>query len=162
MDGRMLEDVAAISRRLRSAAGNPALPVALRGSSMGGYVAILAAPIVNASAVVAICPAGAEALRRGLAAGSLRFDADVAAVDAFLARHELEAAVQSLAVPLLLLHAEGDEQVPAQHSRELARRFADRESRLIVVPGGHHRWVQHDEELQAVSVRFIQRALGGA
>jgi uncharacterized protein len=162
MDGRVLEDVAAIARRLRSAADNPALPLAVRGSSMGGYVAILAAALVDASAVVAICPAGAEGMRRGLAAGSLRFDADVAAVDAFLASHELETAVQSLAAPLLLLHAEGDEQVPAQHSRELARRFARRESRLIVVPGGHHRSVQHDEELQTVSLRFMQRAFAGA
>jgi hypothetical protein len=33
-------------------------------------------------------------------------------------------------------------------------------SRLIVVPGGHHRSIQHDQELQAVSLRFIERALG--
>jgi hypothetical protein len=33
------------------------------------------------------------------------------------------------------------------------------ESRLIAVPGGHHRSIQHDEELQAVSVGFIERAL---
>jgi hypothetical protein len=33
-------------------------------------------------------------------------------------------------------------------------------SRLITVPGGHHRSVQHDDELQAVSLKFIQRALG--
>ncbi len=31
-------------------------------------------------------------------------------------------------------------------------------SRLIAVPGGHHRSVQHDPDLQAVSVRFIERA----
>ena len=30
---------------------------------------------------------------------------------------------------------------------------------LIVVPGGHHRSIQHDAELQAVSMRFIDRAL---
>jgi hypothetical protein len=32
-------------------------------------------------------------------------------------------------------------------------------SRLITVPGGHHRSIQHDEELQAVSLKFIVRAL---
>jgi hypothetical protein len=33
-------------------------------------------------------------------------------------------------------------------------------SRLITLPGGHHRSVQHDRELQAVSLRFVERALG--
>jgi uncharacterized protein len=36
------------------------------------------------------------------------------------------------------------------------------ESRLIAVPGGHHRSIQHDDELQAVSVGFIERALDSA
>ena len=30
-------------------------------------------------------------------------------------------------------------------------------SRLVVVPGGHHRSVQHDPELQALAVRFVAR-----
>ncbi len=162
MDARVLEDVASIAAALRSAAGDQAMPIALRGSSMGGYVAILAAPLVGAAAVVAICPASAEGLRRGLAAGTPRFSADVPALDALLAGHDLHDAVQSLEVPLLLLHAEGDEQVPVEHSRELARHMRSPHSRLITVPGGHHRSIQHDEELQAVSLRFIERALPGA
>ena len=62
-------------------------------------------------------------------------------------------------MPVLLLHAEGDEQVPVEHSRELAAALHAPGSRLIVVPGGHHRSIQHDGELQAVSLRFIERAL---
>ena len=31
---------------------------------------------------------------------------------------------------------------------------------MIVLPGGHHRSIQHDQELQAVSLRFIEQALG--
>ena len=74
--------------------------------------------------------------------------------------HDLHEIVASLEMPVLLLHAEGDEQVPVEHSRELATRFASPSSRLITVPGGHHRSVQHDEELQAVSLKFIERAFG--
>ena len=147
-----------MAAQLRAAIGDPEAPIALRGSSMGGYLAILAAPVVGARAVVAICPASAAGLRRGLASGALRFDADAAAVDRFLAGHDLHEEVQRLAVPLLLLHAEGDEQVPVEHTRELATRLQAPGSRLIVLPGGHHRSVQHDEELQAVSVKFIERA----
>jgi hypothetical protein len=31
---------------------------------------------------------------------------------------------------------------------------------MIAVPGGHHRSVQHDPELRAISLRWIKRALG--
>jgi alpha-beta hydrolase superfamily lysophospholipase len=159
MDGRVLEDVAAISALLRARIGAPEAPIALRGSSMGGYLAILAASLVSADAVVAICPASAARLRRALAAGEVRFDADVPALEEFLETHDLEDAVRSLDAPLLLLHAEGDEQVPVEHSRELAAHMRSRGSRLITVPGGHHRSVQHDAELQAASIRFLERAL---
>jgi alpha-beta hydrolase superfamily lysophospholipase len=155
-----LEDVAAVGARLRHALGNAEAPLAVRGSSMGGYLAILSAPVLRAGAAVAICPASAEGLRRGLHEGRFGFVADMEALDAFLDAHDLMQAARSLTMPLLLLHAEGDERVPVAHSRELAAVLAVPESRLIVMPGGHHRSIQHDEELQAVSLRFIQRSLG--
>lgn len=159
MDGRAIEDVAQVAALLRSATGDPAVPIALRGSSMGGYLAIVAAKAADARAVVAICPASGEGLLRGLRAGRFGFAADIDAVEAVLTSHELFAAVKSLTAPLLLLHAEGDEQVPVEQSRELAAYARSPGSRLIALPGGHHRSVQHDEEMQAVSLRFIQRAL---
>ncbi len=160
MDGRVLEDVGRMAALLRTRIGGAAAPLALRGSSMGGYLAIIASPVIDAAAVVAICPASPEGLRRGLRAETPRFAADVPALEAFLSAHDLARAVASLQAPLLLLHAEGDEQVPVQHSRELARSFSSPRSRLITVPGGHHRSIQHDQELQAVSLRFIERAIG--
>jgi uncharacterized protein len=160
MDGRALDDAVAIADRLRERLGDDDAPLAIRGSSMGGYLAIVCAAPLRAGAVVAICPASATALRRGLAEDRFTFAADTDALDAFLAGHELDPAVAALRAPLLLLHAEGDEQVPVEHSRELAQRTTVRGSRLIAVPGGHHRSVQHDPELQAVSLRFIEQALG--
>jgi pimeloyl-ACP methyl ester carboxylesterase len=159
MDARAIADVASIATRLRSAIGDPAAPIALRGSSMGGYLAIVAADLVDAAAIVAICPASAEGLRRGLRSGALQFDADLDALDGLLAANDLHGVVQSLERPLLLMHAEGDEQVPVEHSRELAALTVHPESRLIAVPGGHHRSIQHDAELQAVSLRWIVRML---
>jgi pimeloyl-ACP methyl ester carboxylesterase len=158
MDGRALVDVARIAALLRERAGVEA--IALRGSSMGGYLALVTASDVGACAVVAICPASADGLRRSLRAGEHRFDADPAQLDALLAEHDdLHTIVGELEVPVLLLHAEGDEAVPVEFSRELAGHMSDPASRLVVVPGGHHRSVQHDGELQALSTRFIERAL---
>jgi len=159
MDGRAIEDVAAIAALLRSRVAAPDLAVALRGSSMGGYLAIVAAATAGAKAVIAICPASSEGLRRGLKAEGLGFDADVDALDRLLSEHDLHGSVESLPVPLLLLHAEGDEQVPVEHSRELAGRTSNPRSRLITVRGGHHRSVQHDPELQAVSLHWLVSAL---
>jgi alpha-beta hydrolase superfamily lysophospholipase len=166
MDAGVLDDVASMAdllrRRMAERLGpdGPAPGVALRGSSLGGYVAILAAPVARARAVVALCPASAEGLLRGLTHGSLRFEADRPALEEFLIAHDVQSAVASLTIPLLLLHAEGDEQVPVEHSRELAQHATHPQSRLVTVPGGHHRSVQHDPELNAVALRFLGRTLG--
>ncbi len=157
MDAGAVGDVAAMAGVLRERLGDPEARVALRGSSMGGYLAILAAPAADARAVIAICPASGEALRRGLVSGAFGFEADVPALVEMLERHDLHAAVESLTVPVLMLHAEGDEQVPVEHSRELATRFSARGSRLITVPGRHHRSVQHDPELRAISLRWLSQ-----
>lgn len=165
LDGGAVDDVLMFVVHLASTLGDRDAPIALRGSSMGGYLAILAAAEgsargVRTDAVVAICPAGGEGLRRALDEGRFSFGADRAALGAFLDEHDLAAAARSLTVPVLLLHAEGDEQVPIAHSRELAEVLTAPDSRLIAVPGGHHRSIQHDQELQAVSLRFIRRSLG--
>ena len=159
LGGDVLHDVAAMAGRLREALGDPEAPLAIRGSSMGGYLAILASPVIGAGATVAICPASAEGLRRGLAADRFIFRADHDGLARFLDAHDPRDVVPSVTTPLLLMHAEGDEQVPIAHSRELAALAGGPGSRLIAVPGGHHRSVQHDQELQAVSLRFIVRAL---
>jgi alpha-beta hydrolase superfamily lysophospholipase len=147
-----LADLAAMARLLPAGA-----PLALRGSSMGGYLAIVAAAGLGARAVVAICPASAQGMRRGLHAGAFDFRADTDALDALLAEHDEMLAARDLDVPLLLLHAEGDERVPVEHSRALAG-IAPR-ARLIAVPGGHHRSVQHDGELQATALRWLEKTL---
>jgi uncharacterized protein len=159
LDGRALDDIVGMAGVLRAAVGE-SLPIALRGSSMGGCFALLAAGSVGAAAVVAICPARPAGLARAVEAGTLGFDADVPSLSALLDGYDLYDVVAALDVPVLLLHADGDEQVPVEHSRELADHFALPESRLITVPGGHHRSVQHDDELQAVSLKFIERTIG--
>jgi uncharacterized protein len=161
MDGRAVNDVAVMADLLRERMPD-GTPVALRGSSMGGYMSILAARASRAAAVVAICPASAEGLARGLASGALKFDVDRPSVEALLSAHDLDSAVSELPCPLLLVHAEGDEQVPVEHSRELAKLMPQPGSRLVTVPGGHHRSVQHDPELNALALRFLGRAFADA
>ena len=156
LDGRVLDDVAAMAALL------PPGPLALRGSSMGGYVALLSAARLSAAAVVAICPAGADHLLRALRSEAFEFEADRPSLKGFLLEHSLELAIQDLRCPMLLLHAEGDEQIPVEHSAQLYRGAPMAHKRLIALPGGHHRSIQHDPEMHAESLRFIQRAFDRA
>jgi pimeloyl-ACP methyl ester carboxylesterase len=148
MDGRALGDVETIAALARERTGVDA--VALRGSSMG------AAPTA-ARAVVAVCPASGASMARGLQARRFEFEADLDALVPLLTEHDELRAAEELDAPLLLLHAEGDEVVPVEHSRALHAAAAG--SRLVTVPGGHHRSVQHDPELQALATRFIRDAV---
>jgi pimeloyl-ACP methyl ester carboxylesterase len=151
LDAGVLDDVATIAQLL------PPGPVALRGSSMGGFVALMAGARMDVAALVAICPATGEMLARGLEDREFEFRADEDGLrDVLLTADERDAA-RTLGDRLLLLHAEGDDRVPITTSQEL--HAAAPGSRLVAVPGGDHRSVQHDPELQALAVRFIARAL---
>lgn len=153
LDARVLADLGALAALLPR-------PLALRGSSMGGYLALVAAEALGAAAVVAICPASAAGLARGVRDRRFAFRADAESVLAFLAEHDEGDAAAALEIPVLLMHAEGDAVVPVAHSRALAGRLRHPASRLVAVPGGHHGSVQHDAELQGVALRWLRRALG--
>jgi alpha-beta hydrolase superfamily lysophospholipase len=152
-----IDDTLAMVEVLRAYTGR----VALRGSSMGGLVAIHAAVRDQAlCALVAICPAPEDHLLRGLRSGELReFACDVPATESWLESLDVYEAVPRLGAEtaLLLLHAGGDEQISPAVSEELFA-AAHEPKRLIVLPGGHHRSLQHDLEIQAVSRNFILKA----
>jgi uncharacterized protein len=152
-----IDDALAMVELLRAHAPR----VALRGSSMGAFQAIHAGARDRAvCAVVAICPSPEDGLLRFLRSGrALEFECDVEACKPWLESLNLSEATASLGpeTALLLLHARGDEQVPyavSEHLYEVARE----PKRLLLVPGGHHRSVQHDLELQAVTRKFIRDA----
>jgi uncharacterized protein len=166
--------IADLQRLVRFVAERPEIDerrVAVRGSSMGGLLAIhLAAASSAVAAVVAICPASERMMLetvRPVAAGkppppgsyldSMRIDAP--ALAAWLEEYEIGDAVERMGEkPLLLIHAKGDEQVPYTHSEELYARATD-PKRLLLLEGGDHRSAQHDAELQGESLRWLARAM---
>jgi alpha-beta hydrolase superfamily lysophospholipase len=160
MTPAVLGDVGRMAALIASREGVDSGRICVRGSSMGGFLAIHSAATERGIAgAIAICPASEEGLRRGLRDGSLEMRADVPALDAWLGEHDLREAVASLGgKPLILMHARGDDRVPYTWSEELAS-HAGETCRLLIVPGGHHRSVQHDPELQATSLRWLGRAL---
>lgn len=154
-----IDDALAMCAVLREHVPN----VALRGSSLGGLCAILAAARdPEIAAVVAICPAPESLLLRGMRSGRIATDfrVDRAATEAWLENSSVHDEVDRLGpdTALLLLHARGDEQVPYTVSEEL-HAAAHEPKRLLLMPGGHHRSLQHDIEIQNLSARFIEDAV---
>ncbi len=171
------QDALAMVTLLRSHAPH----VALRGSSMGGFQAIHAAAVAadgaapsagadgaggreadrpRVCAVVAICPAPEAGLLRFLRSDQRPdFACDADACQPWLESLDIYEAAGRLGpeTALLLMHARGDEQVPYTVS-ERVHEAAREPKRLLILPGGHHRSVQHDEELQAISRKFIRDA----
>jgi fermentation-respiration switch protein FrsA (DUF1100 family) len=128
---------------------------------MGGFLAICAAAgAPEIAGVIAICPASEGHLAAGVRRG--RFEmrvGDPLDLEAWLEAQDVAHAVERIAGrPLILMHAEGDTQVPSEHSQELYERAAE-PRRLVIVPGGAHTSVQHDPELQSLALRWIAREL---
>jgi pimeloyl-ACP methyl ester carboxylesterase len=139
----MLDDVLAALDHL-AALGHR--PLGVRGSSLGGFLALHAAALhPEVRAVVAICPARPASLA-GL------FEA------AWPLSMPLEPAVATPGIARGFWHATGDERVPWQATYALAQ-MAPQPRRLRVVLGGHHRSLQHDGTVLRDTVAFLRAHL---
>jgi alpha-beta hydrolase superfamily lysophospholipase len=161
MSGAAVDDVIAMARLLAAHGGVDATRVAVRGSSLGGFLAICAASVApEIAGVIAICPASPDHLARDVRRG--RFEmriGDPLDLEAWLTAQDVGEAVEGIAGrPLILMHAEGDTQIPSDHSEDLYER-AGEPRKLVIAPGGAHTTVQHDPELQGMALRWLERKL---
>ncbi len=147
--------------RLAVQPGVDAGRIVVRGSSLGGFLAICAAAEAGEVAgVIAICPASEDHLARGVRSGRFEMGVgDPVDLEAWLVAQDVRAAVRRIAGrPLILLHAKGDTQIPSEHSAELYEE-AGEPRKLVIVPGGAHTTVQHDPEIQSMALRWVEREL---
>ena len=161
MSGVAVDAVISMVQLLELQDGVDERRVAVRGSSLGGFLALCAAAAASEIAgVIAICPASGDHLARGVR--QERFEmrvGDPLDLEAWLVAQDVGRAVERIAGrPLILMHAEGDTQVPSDHSEELYER-AGEPRKLVIEPGGAHMTVQHDAELQGFALRWLSRQL---
>jgi fermentation-respiration switch protein FrsA (DUF1100 family) len=167
----VIDDIDQLARFLGEREEVDAGRIAVRGSSMGGLLAIHAAATSDAlSALVAICPAAEKAMLpqiRRVAEGqvppqdsylaSMRIDAN--ALVPWLESNDVGDAVEQIgSKPTLFIHAKGDETVPYSRSEELYERAA-KPKKLWLLDGGDHRSAQHDAEIQGESLRWLLRSM---
>jgi hypothetical protein len=161
LTGGVVEDVRRMVQLLAGEDGVDPARIALRGSSLGGFLSITAAASApEVAGVIAICPAGEEHLARGVRRGRFQMRiGDPLDLEAWLLAQDIGQSVERIAGrPLILMHAEGDTQIPSDHSAELYER-AGEPRKLIIAPGGAHTTIQHDPELQSVALRWLERRL---
>ncbi|MDX6646896.1 MAG: uncharacterized protein QOK40_2623 [Miltoncostaeaceae bacterium] len=144
-DAGMLDDVLAALERL---AAQGAAPLGLRGSSLGGFLALHAAarhPAVRA--VVALCPPSSERIARLLGD------------DWPLGLPLAPAVARADGVARGYWHARGDERVPWAGTMSLAA-LTPQPRRLRIAMGGDHQSLQHDPAVIAETVSFLVEQLG--
>ena len=170
LDGNEVDDLAAAAEYLRGRSGIDGERLAVRGSSLGGFYAILAAasfPFFRAA--VAVCPATGAGLRSALVEQGMPHLIDGDGLYARLkvpdylqfleSRDVFEAVKQISPRALYLIHARGDETIPYQVSEALYRR-AGEPKRLLLVDGGSHTSAQHDPTVHASVVEWLKVHLG--
>lgn len=162
LDRRAVCDIVAAVACLQRRSDIDPARLAVRGSSLGGNLAIhAAAECAEIRACVAVCPAPEqlllEGLRRAVEAGVTSAEVRVDAID--LPRHlrerDVRQAVARIAPrPLALIHCLGDEVVPASASRVLYD-LAQEPKELWLLPGGGHTTAQHDVAVHERTVAWL-------
>lgn len=172
LDANIFNDVAASVLYLQNRPEVNPVSVAIRGASMGGWLAIhTAAHLVDVWPVVAYCPtneAGMSVLmeevglvQRGHKSPYVPENlprVNVNSMMQLLYRIDvLKAAKRVTPRPLLLIHCEGDEVVPARISRDIYD-AAEEPKTLRLLSGGHHRFAQHDPEIDDWMLAWVNDA----
>lgn len=180
-DGPLELDIAAASEFLRRVPGVDRRFLCYRGSSMGGFYGIRAAPAVGFAAMALLCPASHSVLLEAVAAaaaatsppsgtegGTVAAAAaspptrwDLPALRSYYEQEDDLAAAAQVNCPVLIIHARNDEVVPVTHSLELAGHVAG-EATVRLLPGGSHTSAQHDPQIHRYTVNWLKHALGRA
>ncbi len=177
-DGPLEEDIFAAADLLRAHPAVDGKRLCYRGSSMGGFYGLKAAPQAGFVAIALLCPASEDTILkalddleweqadverryRGSAAGpnvaSPRWD--IAALRCYFGRQNSGRLASRVECPVLLVHAREDEVVPFSHSLLLAS-FLSTETTLLALQGGTHTTAQHDAQIHRCTAVWLLEKVG--
>jgi len=175
LDGNVFNDVAAALSYLQSRPEVNPMSIAIRGSSMGGWLAVhTAAHLVDLTAVVAYCPPTESLLnitveeiamvQRGHASTVVSGDiprVDVDSLMRLLYRLDIRKAARRINPrPLLLVHCEGDKVVPS-HTSQTIYAAAEEPKAFWLLEGGDHRFAQHDPDTDMRMLEWLSMVRSG-
>ena len=163
LDGPLESDVLAAVALLRS---HPLVDwnrICYRGSSMGGFYGLRAAPDAGFAALALLCPADERVLLPGLttrptedelSGRGLAVRIDVDSLRAYLESCETLNDAGDIETPVLLVHARGDAVVPLENSLTLAAALAG-PTDLVILAGGDHGSAQASPAINGRVIRWL-------
>jgi dipeptidyl aminopeptidase/acylaminoacyl peptidase len=174
-DGPLELDILAAADLLQEhPAVDPAM-VCYRGSSMGGFYGLRAAPLVGFVAMVLLCPAGEDVILDALNDGDTEIDRDSEApvhgagdrrplaatarwdrprLRTYFEQQDSRELAARVDCPVLLVHARHDSQVPFEHSLLLARHLRT-DTTLLALKDGGHTSAQHDPAIHRYTTSWL-------
>jgi uncharacterized protein len=171
-DGPLELDILAAAAYLRRHPAVDGARLCYRGSSMGGFYGLKAAPEAGFEALALLCPAGEQVILDSLdgiddgqpdtespdAGGAAQPAAparwDVPRLRAYFELQDSLALAAVVGCPVLLVHARADSVVPFEHSLALAR-HVDGDATLLLLADGTHTSAQHDPEIHRLTARWL-------
>ncbi len=167
-DGPLEQDILAAVRLLREHPDvDPGL-VCYRGSSMGGFYGLKAAPTAGFAALALLCPATEAtmltAIDRAHPEGETLVEVnsatealprwDTPRLRNYFEGQDVCALAAQVRCPVLLVHARGDEVVPFANSLMLTQHLPS-ETTLLALQGGSHTSAQHDPAIHTYTVAWL-------
>lgn len=178
-DGPLEQDVLAAASFLRAHPAVDADQLCYRGSSMGGFYGLKAAPQAGFAAMALLCPASEAVVLDAIAASEKAEadDADGAGAAApgeaapphwdtprlrsYFERQDSRLLAAQVDCPVLLVHARQDEVVPFDHSLLLTKHLRT-QTTLLALESGTHTTAQHDPQIHRYSVAWLAERLANA
>ncbi len=184
-DGPLELDLFAAAGFLRAHPSVDADKVCYRGSSMGGFYGLKAAPEAHFAAMALLCPATESVILHALdeqeairdteardgaspppSSTGQRFPSpsdepprwDVPSLRAYFQQQQCLLLARSVECPVLLIHARADEVVPFTHTLLLAQSLAV-DTTLLALAEGTHTTAQHDPEIHRCTVGWLRERL---
>lgn len=171
LDGNVFNDVAAAHAYMQNRPEVNPTSIAVRGSSLGGWLAIhTAAHLKDVAPVVAICPTNEALLmmlmeemgmtQRGHPSPVIPEPpprVNVNSMMQLLYRLDLAKAARRIHPrPFLLIHCEDDDVVPAFISQNLYNDIPEPKT-LWLLPDGNHDFAQHDPHTNERALEWLRR-----
>jgi dipeptidyl aminopeptidase/acylaminoacyl peptidase len=169
LDGPVEDDILAAAALLRTHPLVDGRRICYRGSSMGGYYGVRAAADADFAAIALICAANEDVLLRALdekrdwsqaESAGLVARLDEPALRTYFSSHDVLDTAQYIDCPSLLIHARGDERVPARLSADLALALAG-ETHLLLLPDGDHSSAQGTPAIHRMVTEWLLKKVGG-
>jgi dipeptidyl aminopeptidase/acylaminoacyl peptidase len=168
-DGPLELDLCAAAAFLRAQPSVDPEKICYRGSSMGGFYGLKAAPQARFAAMALLCPATESVILHAIDEREVTGDAeadpgdqpprwDVAKLRDYFEEQQSLMLAPRVECPVLLVHARDDEVVPFTHTLLLTQSLLV-DTTLLALAEGTHTTAQHDPSIHLYTVDWLRKRL---